>query len=445
MAGRIRLNYVDANGDYEINATEAVFPDEASFTVSQSELPLSLTATEGRAVVERWLAESRVARDGARFALPLSELALGAGDVVRLTGEDGEALYRLDHVEQSGAQMIEAVRVETGVYEASDRVEETSTVRAFTPAVPAYPLFLDLPLMRGDEVEHAPHVAITATPWPGSVAVYSSATDEGYGLNRLIEASSVIGVLETPLHAALAGLADRGPAVRVKIFGGDLSSVGWGDVLNGANLAAVGNGSSDNWELFQFADAVLVGEDTYDISLRLRGQAGSDGIMPAEWPAGSRFVLLNGVPEQIELAISERGLSRHYRIGPAGRNYDDPSYVHLQAAFQGVGLRPYSPCHLNALGNAGTDIAVNWIRRTRVDGDSWESVEVPLGETGESYRVRILDGVSVVREHTVTTNAWVYSATDQATDGVVAPFQIAVAQISNRFGPGVFETVDVTS
>jgi len=444
VAGRIRLNYVDASGDYEVRATEAIFPDEATFAVSQSELPLALTATEGRAVVERWLAESRIARDGARFALPLSELALGAGDVVRLPNDDGEALYRLDHVEQAGAQMIEAVRVEAGVYQTSDRVEEESTVRAFTPAVPAYPLFLDLPLMRGDEVEHAPHVAITATPWPGPVAVYSSATDDGYGLNRLVEASSVIGVTETSMAAALPALKDRGPALRVKVFGGDLSSVGWVDVLNGANLAAIGDGSSDNWELFQFADATLVAPDTYDLTLRLRGQAGSDGIMPVEWPVGSQFVLLNGVPEQIELATSERGLSRHYRIGPAARSYDDPSYVHMQAAFQGIGLRPYAPCHLKALGDVGADITVSWVRRTRIDGDSWESVEVPLGETGESYLVRVMDGVTVLREDTVGAEEWTYLAADQVADGVVAPFQIMVAQISNRFGPGVFEKIEVS-
>ncbi|MCK4711787.1 MAG: host specificity protein, partial [Marinosulfonomonas sp.] len=299
--------------------------------------------------------------------------------------------------------------------------------------------------MRGDEVEHAPHVAITATPWPGSVAVYSSSTDEGYGLNRLVEASSIIGVTETPMFAARPALKDHGPALRVKVFGGTLFSAPWADVLNGANLAVIGDGSSDNWELFQFADATLVDEDTYELTLRLRGQLGSDGIMPVDWPVGSHFVLLNGVPEQIELASSERGLSRHYQIGPAARNYDDPSYLHLQAAFQGIGLRPYSPCHLNALGDAGSDIAVSWVRRTRVDGDSWESVEVPLGEAAESYLLRVMDGVTVLREVTLGAAEWTYLAADQAADGVVAPFQIAVAQISNRFGPGVFEEVEVAN
>jgi len=311
--------------------------------------------------------------------------------------------------------------------------------------VPAYSVFMDLPLMRGDEVEHAPHVAVTATPWPGPVAIFSSSTDEGYGLNRLIEASSIIGVTQTPLDAARPALADHGPALRVKIFGGALSSAPWADILNGANLAAIGDGSGENWELFQFADASLVATDTYDLSLRLRGQLGSDGIMPVEWPVGSHFVLLNGVPEQIELATSERGLSRHYRIGPAARSYDDPAYVHHQAAFQGIGLRPYSPCHLKALGDVGSDIAVSWVRRTRIDGDSWESAEVPLGEAAESYLVRVMDGATVLREVTVGTANWTYLAADQASDAVVAPFQIAVAQISDRFGAGVFETIEVAS
>jgi len=252
-------------------------------------------------------------------------------------------------------------------------------------------------------------------------------------------------VTETVLAAAQSGLKDHGAPLRVKVYGGDLASAPWGDVLNGANLAAIGDGSGDNWEVFQFAEAVLVAEETYDLSLRLRGQVGSDGIMPAEWPAGSQFVLLNGVPEQIDLALSERGLSRHYRIGPAARNYDDPSYLHMQAAFQGIGLRPYAPCHLRSLGAVGSDIAVSWIRRTRVDGDSWEGVEVPLGETVERYLLRVKSGSAILREVFRSVPDWTYAAADQVADGVSAPFTIEVAQISDSFGPGPFESVEITA
>jgi len=143
--------------------------------------------------------------------------------------------------------------------------------------------------------------------------------------------------------------------------------------------------------------------------------------------------------------LSERGLSRHYRIGPAARNYDDPSYLHMQAAFQGIGLRPYAPCHLQAVGVVGSDIAVSWIRRTRVDGDSWEGVEVPLGETVERYLLRVMDGTTVLREVFLVAPEWTYSAADQAADGVSAPFNIAVAQVSTSFGSGPFETLVVSA
>jgi len=441
VAGKVRLTFVEASGDYQTQAAEAVFPDEVVRSVAHTEMPLALTLAESRAIVERWLSESRVARDGARFALPMSQLGLGAGDVVRLPGEEGDELYRLDHLEQSGAQVIEAVRVEPGVYAPSDQVEDAVPVRAFTPAVPTYPLFMDLPLLTGDEVPYAPHVAVTATPWPGTVAVYSAPSDNGYELNRLLGASSTVGITQTPLFAALPGLRDRAAPLRVKVYGGTLASAGWEDILNGANLAVIGDGSAENWEVFQFADAVLVGADTYDLSNRLRGQAGSDGLMPQTWPPGSQIVLLNGVPEQIDLALAARNLARHYRIGPAGRSYDDPSYVHQVEAFAGAGLRPYSPCHLRGRRDAAGDLHLSWIRRTRIDGDSWVSVDVPLGETSESYLLRVLDGETIVREVTLTAPDWIYPQAQQSSDGLSAPFNIDVAQISQSFGAGLFRRI----
>ncbi len=446
LAGRVRLTHVEAEADYETRASEAILPGEESRAVAASEFPLVLTQAEGRAIVERWLAEARVARDSARFALPPSGITARAGDVVELSGDQGRALYRLDRVEVAGALEIEAVRVEPGLHEPSDAVEIAVRPRPFVPAVPVWPQFMDLPLLSGDEVAHAPHLAVTATPWPGSVAVYGAPQDADYALNRLIPARAVMGVTESPLPAAQAGLIDRGPALRVRLSSGELSSVDLLAMLNGANAAVIGDGSVDNWEVFQFASAVLVGEGLYDLSLRLRGQAGSDALMPQEWPAGSLFVLLDGAPRQIDLALSARGLSRHYRIGPSGRAVDDPVYVHEQHAFSGIGLRPLAPVHLRAVRDGAGDLGLSWIRRTRIDGDSWQSVEVPLGEDSESYLVRVIDSAGAVRrEATTSTPAWTYPAAQQAADGVSAPFDIAVAQISASFGPGLFRRITVSA
>ena len=441
-SGRVRLNYVETNGDYETQAAEAIFPGETSRAVAQSELPLALTAAEAQGIVERWLAESRVARDTARFALPPSLLALGAGDVVTLPTEGRAAGYRVDRVEHAGAQIIEAVRVEPNVYVPSDAVDEPMALRPFVAPLPVYPLFLDLPLMTGDEVPHAPHIAVTGQPWPGSVAVYDSSTGESFALNGVISTRATIGVTQTPLEAARPGTWDRGAPLRVLLSAGTLASAAEAQVFAGANAMAIGDGSTGNWEIFQFAEAELVGERTWELSRRLRGQLGSDGLMPAAWPAGSQVVLLDGALEQIELQSGARRLSRHYRIGPAARPYSDLSFVARQDAFDGIGLRPYAPVHLRAREAAG-DLAVSWIRRTRSDGDGWDGMDVPLGEASEAYLLRVVQGGAVVREEVLAAAGWLYDASTRSADGVLGPFEIQVAQLSDRYGPGLFGKVEI--
>ena len=295
--------------------------------------------------------------------------------------------------------------------------------------------------MSGAEVEHAPHLAVTSEPWPGSVAVYDAPADSDYLLNSVIAARSIIGVTETPLSFADPGRIDMGPPLQVRLASGVLQSVPEDAMLSGANLMAIGDGTPGNWELLQFRDAELLSEDRWLLSHRLRGQAGSDGIVPPIWPEGSYVVLMNGAPTQIALAAAQRNIERHYRIGPARRSYDDPTYVHETHAFAGNGLRPYRPCHLRLHEQSG-DVSVNWIRRTRVDGDAWDSLDVPLGEETELYILRILQGESLVREVQIPTCEWVYTSSMQASDGVGSSFAVAVAQVSARYGPGPFAVAE---
>jgi len=437
-AGRVRLTYVDAQSSYEIRSVEARFPDENSLSVSQSDMPLALIRTEGQSAVQRWLAEARVARDTIRLGLAKSQLSIGAGDVISLEGRR----YRVDRVEQAEGQLLEAVRVEPGIYLPSGKVDETVTVRPFVPPLPVLPLLLDLPLLTGSEVPHAPHVAVAAEPWPGTVAVWSSSEDAGYELNRLVPASAVIGVTESVLPRHRPGLWDRGAPLRVKIAGGELSSATELAVINGANAMAIGDGSLSNWEVLQFADAQLVAPDTYELSNRLRGQLGSDGIQPEAWPIGSTVVLIDLALIQLDLPLSSRGLDRLYRIGIASRGFSDPQVVLKTEAADGVGLRPYPISHLRYRPEAG-DVRVTWKRRTRIDGDSWQSAEVPLAEDSETYLVRILQASATVAEYTVSQPQFLYTLAMRATDAVSGGYQIAVAQVSTVFGPGPFRQIEI--
>ncbi len=431
-AGRLRVAYLDGEGEYRRLVADVLRPDQAGAAALDQEVPLALLPQEARHMAERWLSEARVGRDVATFALPPSALGLAVGDVVMLAGQR----WRIDRVEQAGVQRVEASRVEPGIYLPGPDGAERGSIAAFLPTVPVFPLFLDLPLMTGQEVPHAPHLAVTATPWPGRVALWGADGADGFTLNGVRTIPAVIGETENALPVARPGMWDRGPALRVRFASGAVAAAAEGAVLNGANLAAIGDGSAEGWELFQFAGASLTGVNTWDLSMRLRGQAGTEAGIPAFWPAGSLVVLINAGVSQIDLPGSVRGLERTWRIGAADRGFDDPDVVERRIAFSGIGLRPLSVAHLRAVPGSG-GMRLHWVRRTRIDGDNWASIEVPLGEEREAYHLRLRRGGVVVRDVEVAQPEWTYGAALRQADGP-GPVTVEVAQVSARFGAGPY-------
>ncbi len=433
-ASRVRATFFEAERDYAVRATEAADPREVGRGVAQTSLALLLTPEEARSIVERWLAESAVAAESVRLGLPPSVADLGPGDVFELSG----VRYRVDRLERAEGSMVEAVRTDPAVFVRTDPVADVTPAPIFAAPMPVDVLFLDLPLLMEGQVEHAPVAAVAADPWPGEVAIYRSAGSDGFEINALVESSAIVGITEGPLQFARPDLWDRGAPVQVRLtsgFGG-LSSAGEADVLNGANLAAIGDGSPGGWEVFQYSTAELVGSSTYALSGRLRGLAGTDWAMPAAWPAGSRFVLLTPELGQLDHPLGLRGLARRYRIGPADLALDDPIFVEREEAFEGLGLRPLSPVHLRASRMTGS-LAIRWIRRTRIGGDSWLGLDVPLSEASELYLLRIRVGPEIRREVWVQgSSAWTYPDALQAADGVTSLFDIEVSQVSDTFGPG---------
>jgi hypothetical protein len=169
-------------------------------------------------------------------------------------------------------------------------------------------------------------------------------------------------------------------------------------VLNGANVAAIGPGDGAGWEVLQFGKAELVTEEEWDISLRLRGQAGSDADMPAVWPEGSLFVCSTGGRSGGSSGLRP-GVGAALARGPARRAFDDPSYVERVLAFDGIGLRPLRPVHLRAAA-AGATLPSAGSGAARIDADSWSGLDVPLGEAVEQYHLRVVDAGGLRREAT---------------------------------------------
>jgi hypothetical protein len=368
VTGRVQLGYVDAEADYESGVSEAVQPDERAYGVARNEVPLALTRGEGARTVSRWLQEARLARDAAQFALPPSQNAVKVGDVVDVSTRDHSGLYRIDRLEESGLRMADASRVDAEVYLPQKLYEEGATLSPFIGPTPVEMLFMDLPLLTGDEDPYAPYIAASARPWPGSVALYSSPTDSNYVLQDVMRNRCVMGQLKTPLLRGPTGIWDRQAGVEVKLLSGSLSAAESLAVLSGANTVAVGDGTPDNWEVIQFAQADPTGTRQFEISQLLRGQAGTSNKIQDVWPAGSFVVVMDGRPAQVTVPSASRGLDRHYRYGPAKQPVGAASFKYAVHAFEGNGYRPYPVVHLRK-SETGSLHHFSWIRATQIDGD----------------------------------------------------------------------------
>ncbi len=441
-ADAMRLSYVQSENDYRVGSVESRLPGGTRLRVSETSVNIGLPGSRAQQISDRWLAESRRGLDAAVFALPPSGMACEPGDVVQLQGAGGPETYRIDRITDAGARAIEATRIDPGLY-----VPTPARERRIEPEVSVVPgpieaVLLDLPLAEGDGTDHQPRIAARAEPWPGEAAVFRSADVDGFSLIGRIVRPAAMGVTLEPLPP---GAPDRWhrAAIEVLLPAGRAAAASRLAVLNGANVIAI-EFAPERWELMQFRDAELIGTDTYRLGMFLRGQRGTSVESQAEIAAGARIVLVDAALERLPLEMTERGLERTYRVGPARFGVAHPSYEQSVFAAEGLGLRPFAPAHLRARRDKTSgDLAIRWIRQTRIGGDSWQGEDVPLGEELERYRLRIRAGGTLVRQVSLDTAFYAYSAAEQAADGATGPLEVAVAQLSTAFGHGPERVITV--
>ncbi len=434
------LAYIDAFADYGAGSAAARRTATASARVAQADLPVVLDDAEAQAVAEAWLVDAWAEREQAAFGLPPAALALDPGDVVRLDAGGRSRPVRVTRVVEAGARQIEALAVAPSGPPGIAAAPRPRPVRAAPVFGPPVVTVLDLPILHEADQPQAPYIAGFADPWPGAVALYRSADGASFALVGTGGAPATLGETTTDFPAGPTGRWDEANTLTVWLWHGALASAAALQVLNGANAAALRN-ADGAWEVLQFRVAELIAPQTYRLTGLLRGQLGTEGAMRDPLAAGATFVLLDGAVTQVPLRMAERGLAFHYRAGPATRPYTDDSYVAFDFTARGVGLRPYSPVHVGAARDpASGDIAITWVRRTRVGGDSWEDADVPLGEEAEAYQVDILDEAGdVVRTLSTALPTATYGAAMQAADWGGAPpgpLSLCVYQLSATFGRG---------
>lgn len=442
-----RITYIDADADYRQAVAEARRLVGSSDRIANSALPLVLDQGQAIGIGQRLLMDAWVMRESAAFALAPSALALDPTDEVLLDAGGRVRRLRLTGIDDSGARKIAAVATDPSVYEPLTGPQRApGVVQGVSQTGRALVVFLDLPLLTGNEVPWAPHVCAFAGPWPGAVLVLKSAGDSNYALDTSLTLAARIGETIADFYSGPAWRWDEAGALEVRLYNGNCASLDDLSVLGGANAVAVQN-SDGAWEVLQYAAATLIAPNQWRLTKLLRGQAGTETAMRAPVASGARVVLLDGALAQLALKQNEYTLAFNYLWGPQGKAISDPAYQGATLQFDGVGLRPLSPVALSARWLDG-DLSLSWIRRTRIGGDSWDQTEVPLAEEFEAYDIEVLDGAdAVVRTFSSQPAApLVYASADIATDfpsGLPNPLRFTVYQLSATVGRGVGATVEI--
>ncbi|MBM3529044.1 MAG: hypothetical protein FJX62_13220 [Alphaproteobacteria bacterium] len=433
----IALGFSDGGADYRRAVAYSRRLVGGASRVAQAELAAVTGDNSAERRADIWLQDLWAGRESAEFALPPSLLTLTPGDTLAVTLNGRRRLFEIREIVDTERRAVKARSIDPEVFDLP-----LAAPRRIAPAAPAaigpvHALLLDLPLLDGEESPVLQWLAVFADPWPGPVTVWRSADGLSFERAATALAPAIVGETLDPLPRGPVSRFDRHSKVRVRLYGGALSSVSDNVLLGGANAAAVRR-EDGAWEVLQFGNAELVAARTYELSRLLRGREGSEWAMGDPTPEGAPFVLLDRQVIPAARGVNALGRSTTLRIVASGRDHGDMAAVTLAAPPQPTALRPLSPGHLRARRTAD-GLTLSWIRRTRLPAHNPQLREVPLGETREAYAVEVLDGEDVVRSFETPVPSVLYPAAGEIADfGAPQPsVTFRVAQISAQVGHGV--------
>jgi len=440
----LTLRYIDSGKDYEAAAVSKFRGVVDYGSLPATDVPIVTDLANAQRIVDHMLYDAWSQRTTGSFGLMPSYMALEPGDAVRVVEGGFDVTLRIESIADGDYRMIEARSFTGSIRQGVDDIDRVyNPDEVVTPVEPTV-LFMDLPILGDSADPGRPYIASYSNPWSG-VNIYRSVTDSNFSLDAQVAVPAVIGETTQPFSRGPLGLWDRTTELYVELLSGHLTSLPEVDVLEGSNTLAIEN-STGGWEVVQFATAELVGVGTYKLTDLLRGQLGTEDGIEDTLAAGARVVLLQA-STLAQLPLPLDGINRSYylRYGPSSIDIGDPLYSTESKAFTGRGLRPLSPCHLRATTDGADNTTLEWIRRTRINGDNWEYLgDVSLGEAFEKYEVDVISGGSVVRTLAVTdATSVVYTGANKVADGVSGSFDMEVYQLSDLVGRGIGRRITV--
>jgi hypothetical protein len=431
----LRLGFIDGEEEYRAGAAIARRLIGSSQRENGHDTAIVTRRAEAQRLAEERLQEAWSQRESLDLDLSPGLIGLEPGDVVGLDLAGTQRLFRLTRIVDGPSRRATARIVEPEIYRAAARFQPRPSKPS--PAVAGRPfvLPLDLPIASGTPVV-LQRLAAYAAPWPGALGVWRSGDGASFEPLGLIEVPSVIGETLSTLAPGPVWRWDRANALDIRLSADVLVAVTPQAALGGANLLALRD-ADGAIEIVAAANVELTGPRSYRLSRLMRGLGGSEPMASRLLASGARVIVLDNALFGLTTDLADLNRPWTYRIGPAAVDVGDPAMTTLETAATPLSLRPLAPVRLRARRVAG-GVHLTWVRQTRIGGDAWEPLEVPLGEDREAYELTIMEGATVKRRVDTLAPTFFYDSVLEIAD-FGAPqtlLDVSVAQVSTSVGPG---------
>lgn len=456
LPSTINLAYMSSVSNYEAAqqpSRRLVSESRESMSIS---VPIVLTDDQARQAADSMMFSAWTERQSTSFSTGRRYARYEPTDVLTVQRGAITKLVRLTEKNYGANGIIQwrAVVEEPSIYtQFSTGVPSPRPDGEVTPPAPTVALLLDIPMLR--DVDNDPGFYFAAygvnpAAWQGAT-LFQSADGGGSYLqlaNGILIDPSTAGAALTalPVQSDLFAFAETGEpdsieynelfdeasTVDVLLESGSLSSATRAQVLEGANVAVLGN------EIIQFKNATLIADGHYRLSGLLRGRLGTEQFMLTH-EVGERFVLLEGtsIRSIAQTFISLNAERLHKAVSSNATLQQTTAFPFTNT---GVRRKPLSPWRFAGGRDEDDNLLLQWKPRTRFPVSWGVGVVNPSGESEERYAVYIPSFAAAIRVIITSEPEAVYTAAQQTEDyGSPQPvIEAEVCQVSPEYGLGYF-------
>ena len=435
VPNQLGLIYSDFDLDYRRALVSARRLASGGRRQALSDQALVLTRTQAQKWADHWLQDRAPAIETVEFQLGLLGKGLEPGDLVALAVGAVERAFLITGVQEGLVRRFKARAVDPKMRTAPSLVMPAPQSRPPLVAGRPWVEIFDLPVATG-KPETLQAIAACADPWPGGLTVWQSVDGKSYTPYAAVAACARMGRTVSALPAGPLWVWDDAHSLTFTLAGGVLSSPGDLAALAGQPMLLL-KAPDGRSELIGFSKAELVGAGQWRISRLLRGFGGTEAQAGRDLPAGALVVVLDGAVQPLLQGGAHVGETWFWRIAPADADPYGALSVALNTTTSAEALLPMAPVGITAR-RRSDGVWMSWIRRARLDADSWAETDIGLDEAVEAYRVSILKGGVVIRQIEAGSSACLYASADELNDfgAKQTSLTLTVQQISSSVGVG---------